>query len=199
MYDLIDERWLKKKPQLGKPSNKVVVTFDDGPSRQLPAILDILGEKSVPAIFFWQTKLLHPLRPWQRVIDEGHEIGSHTINHQNLTKLTFSEQFRQILSSITKIEKITGRKVRYFRPPFGQYNEDTMVILQELGLIPVMWEISSYDWENTAQSEDIINNVVNYTKRDSIILLHETKQTVVVLPKIIDGLRNKGFEFSLLE
>ena len=199
MYDLKDERWLKNVQKLDGFGKKVVLTFDDGPSRQLPAILTILKEKNVLAHFFWQTKLLYPERPWRRVIGDGHEIGSHTVNHKDLTRLTYEEQYRQIKNSVMRIEAISGVRVRYFRPPFGQYNDHTMVILAELNLIPVMWEITSYDWEHKRSPEKIVDNVVSHARDGSIILLHETKQTVLVLPEIIDGLRRRGFKFSLIE
>ena len=199
MYGLTDERWIKNCNQVRTSSEKkVVLTFDDGPSRQLPNILDILREKNVPAMFFWHSNFLFKERPWKRLLEEGHIIGSHAANHKNLGRLTNEQQYKQIKYSIDKIEEITKTKVRYFRPPFGQYTEDTMSILHELDLIPVMWEITSFDWENKSTPENIINNVVEHVQDGSIILLHELKQTVLALPQIINGIRKKGFEFTLL-
>jgi peptidoglycan/xylan/chitin deacetylase (PgdA/CDA1 family) len=198
VYDLRDERWLKNIQQLGIVEKRVVLTFDDGPSRQLPEILKILKEKDVKAYFFWQSRLLYPLRPWKKVIEDGHVIGSHSENHKNLTELTYGEQFQQIKGSVEKIERITGEEVRFFRPPFGQYNENTMDILLKLELIPVMWEISSYDWAHKASPESIVDNVVDHAMDGSIILLHETKQTVKSLPILIDRLKERGFELGLM-
>ncbi|OIJ14399.1 polysaccharide deacetylase [Anaerobacillus alkalilacustris] len=198
MYDLKDERWIKNLKQVKEANKKVVLTFDDGPSRHLNTILNILKEKNVQAIFFWQSKLLYQERPWQRVIDEGHMIASHAHNHKNLVKLTRGEQFRQINNSIRIIENVTGSKVGYFRPPFGQYNEDTMEILKEFELTPIMWEITSYDWENKHTPHKIVCNVVDHIIDGSIILLHELEQTVSILPELIDNIRDKGFEFTLL-
>lgn len=198
MYGLTDERWIKNCNQIGTSKKKVVLTFDDGPSRQLTNILDILKEKNVPAMFFWHSNLLFNERPWRRVFEEGHLIGSHAVNHKNLARLTKEQQYKQIKCSIDKIAGITNTKVRYFRPPFGQYNEDTISILHELDLVPIMWEITSFDWENKNTPENITNNVVEHVQDGSIILLHELKQTVTVLPQIIDGIREKGFEFKLL-
>jgi peptidoglycan/xylan/chitin deacetylase (PgdA/CDA1 family) len=199
VYDLRDDRWLKNIKQLGIIEKRVVLTFDDGPSRQLPEILKILKEKGVQAYFFWQSKLLYPLRPWKKVIEDGHIIGSHGENHKNLTKLSYREQFQQIKGSVEKIERITGEEVQFFRPPFGQYNENTMVILGELGLTPMMWEISSYDWENKRIPEKIVSDVVDHAMDGSIILLHETKQTVKILPILINRLRDRGFEVGLIQ
>ncbi|WNF36224.1 polysaccharide deacetylase family protein [Bacillaceae bacterium IKA-2] len=198
MYDLKDDRWIKNSKQLRPTEKKVILTFDDGPSRHLKTILDILKDKHVQAMFFWQSRILYKQRPWQRVLDEGHQIGAHTHNHKNLLKLKREQQYQQIKNNVDKIEEITRTKVQYFRPPFGQYNEDTLSILSDLGLLPIMWEISSYDWINKTTPEEIVCNVVRHVSEGSIILLHELEQTVKVLPEMIDEIRGRGYEFSLL-
>lgn len=199
VYDLSDDRWVTNVKQIGETTKNVILTFDDGPSRQLDNMLDILDKKKVPAIFFWQSRLLNSSRPWKRVLDGGHKIGTHAHNHTNLTNLSFDEQYRQVKTSINIIEKVTGQKVEYFRPPFGQYNEDTIAILKELQLVPTMWEISSYDWDNKKNPEKIVSNVVDNIIDGSIILLHELKQTAEVLEQLIDEVRQKGFEFTLIK
>lgn len=195
MNDLQDNRWIKNRNQLVATEKKVILTFDDGPSRYLHSILDILREKNTQVIFFWQSRLLYNDRPWKRVIDEGHVIGAHTHNHINLAMLTSDQQYKQIKTNVTQIEKITGVKVQYFRPPFGQYNEDTMCILKELNLVPMMWEISSFDWNNKMTPQRITSNIVENILSGSIILLHELEQTVSVLPELIDKIKEQGFEF----
>ncbi|MET3506353.1 polysaccharide deacetylase family protein [Halalkalibacter oceani] len=195
VYDLQDDRWLTNRNQLTPTRKKVVLTFDDGPGRHLIRILDILAEREAPAMFFWLTRTFYEARPWERVIDEGHIIGSHSHKHQNLCKLTREQQYKQIKTSVKQLEAVTGETIRHFRPPFGQFNEETMDILEELSLLPVMWEISSYDWQLKEQPEKIIDNVVSHIKDGSIILLHELPQTAAVLPDIIDEVRKKGFDF----
>lgn len=198
MYDLKDDRWIKNSKQLRPTEKKVILTFDDGPSRQLNTILDILSDKHVQAMFFWQSQLLYKQRPWKRVLDEGHQIGAHTHKHKNLLKLKREQQYQQIKNNVDKIEEITQTKVQYFRPPFGQYNEDTLSILKDLDLLPILWEITSYDWINKATPKEIVCNVVKHVSMGSIILLHELEQTVAILPELIDEIRERGFEFSLL-
>ncbi|MBM7573625.1 polysaccharide deacetylase family protein [Aquibacillus albus] len=182
------------------PSDKksVVLTFDDGPSSVLTQTLDILKQEDVPAIFFWQSRLLYPLRPWNRVLDEGHKIGTHTINHPNLANLTFDQQYKQLATSVSEIESITGQKVTLFRPPFGQYNRDTIKAAERLGLTTVMWRIAAIDWELKCDPEQIISNVTDHLEDGAIILLHELQQTVQVLPEIVQTIREKGYEFTLL-
>lgn len=176
----------------------MVLTFDDGPSRSLEPILDILKETRVPAIFFWQSRLFYQQRPWRRIFEEGHRLGSHAHSHVNLTKLDREQQFHQIRTSKKLFEKITGEPLTLFRPPFGQYNEDTMRVLEELQLQPIMWDITSYDWEIKQKPELIVENVLNHIREGSIILLHELPQTLEVLPLLIEGIRENGYEFTLL-
>ncbi|MBX9973808.1 polysaccharide deacetylase family protein [Cytobacillus firmus] len=176
----------------------VVLTFDDGPGRVLPEILDILKKENVPAVFFWQSRLLYPQRPWKRVMEEGHQIGTHSSKHSNYVKLTPNEQIQDLLNSKTKIESIIGQGVKLFRPPFGQYNEYTIAAAKQLGLTTIMWRISSMDWELKEQPEQIIANVVENLEDGAIILLHELAQTVEALPGLIAEIRKKGYEFSLL-
>jgi peptidoglycan/xylan/chitin deacetylase (PgdA/CDA1 family) len=183
----------------GHASKKtVVLTFDDGPGRVLPEILDILKKENVPAVFFWQSRLLYPQRPWKRVIEEGHQIGTHSSKHSNYVNLSPHEQVQDLSSSKTKIESIIGQEVKLFRPPFGQYNEHTIAAAKQLGLSTIMWRISAMDWELKEQSEQIIANVIENLEEGAIILLHELTQTVEALPALIAEIRNKGYEFSLL-
>jgi peptidoglycan/xylan/chitin deacetylase (PgdA/CDA1 family) len=176
----------------------VVLTFDDGPSKILPEILDVLHAENVPALFFWQSRLCYPERPWKRVLSEGHKIGTHSIKHLNLTKLCYSKQYQDISQSVKTIESITGEKIKYFRPPFGQYNADTIAAAKELGLTTVMWKIASMDWELKDNSQEIITNVIDYLEDSAIILLHELKQTLHVLPELIQEIKAHGYQFTTL-
>ncbi|MGY4691060.1 polysaccharide deacetylase family protein [Salibacterium sp. K-3] len=189
---------MKNIGQVRSTDNEVVLTFDDGPGRHLEAILDVLQAKNVPAAFFWQTRLLYNERPWKRVIGEGHQIGSHTHTHKNLNGLPKAGQRKQIENSVDTVKDVTDSSVSFFRPPFGQYDEATLEILEEMDLTPVMWEISSYDWMHKKDPDTIVSNVVNHVRDGSIILLHELEQTQAVLPQLIDEIRNKGYQFTLL-
>jgi peptidoglycan/xylan/chitin deacetylase (PgdA/CDA1 family) len=196
VYDSKDSNVLTKVKATKEKS--VVLTFDDGPSKVLPQILDILKDEEVPAMFFWQTRLLFKERPWKRLVEEGHQIGTHTINHPNLTKLNFEQQLKQLQVSVSEIEGITGQKVTYFRPPFGRYNDVTIKAAQQLGLTTVMWRIAAIDWELKCNPEEILSNVIDNLEDGAIILLHELSQTVKVLPEMIRKIKEKGYNFVLL-
>jgi peptidoglycan/xylan/chitin deacetylase (PgdA/CDA1 family) len=184
---------VKKRNEKG-----IVLTFDDGPSKYLDRFLDVLAKEDVSAVFFWQSRLLHHKRPWKRVLEEGHIIGTHSNRHPNLVKLDYDKQMKEIETSKRKIENITSQQVRYFRPPFGQYNKDTIEVASNLQLEFVMWEISSFDWELKHDSNKIIENATSYLQEGSIILLHEFEQTLYALPTLIKKIKEKGFSFSTL-
>jgi peptidoglycan/xylan/chitin deacetylase (PgdA/CDA1 family) len=176
----------------------VVLTFDDGPSRLLPQFLDVLKQEDVPAVFFWQTRLLHPKRPWQRVLEEGHVIGTHTVKHRNLVELTYEQQYEDIKNSISTIEQTTGSKVRFLRPPYGRFNADTLEAAKQLNVTPVMWKVASMDWELKNDSRQLISNVTKNLEDGAVILLHELPQTLDALPDLITAIKEKGYSFKLL-
>lgn len=176
----------------------VVLTFDDGPSRLLPEFLDVLKQEEVPAVFFWQTRLLHPKRPWKRVLDEGHAIGSHSVKHRNLIELSKEEQYKDLKASINSIEQTTGTPVRLFRPPYGRFNADTLEAASQLNVTPVLWKVASMDWELKNNPEQIIANVVDNLENGAVILLHELPQTLEALPSLIAAIKERGYGFTQL-
>lgn len=198
MYDWSNkEIWTNKQNWNKQTSKSLILTFDDGPSSVLVPILDILKKHEVKAMFFWQARLLHKHRPWKRVIDEGHIIGGHSLRHRDLTRLTREEQLHDIWTNKKQIENLTGQKMKYFRPPYGQFNEDTLEVLKELKLIPFLWEVAGLDWEHKKSAEYIVYNIINHSKDGSIILLHELKQTVKILDELLIELKAEGYSFDL--
>ncbi|HEU5141029.1 MAG TPA: polysaccharide deacetylase family protein [Bacillales bacterium] len=192
MYDWQDDRVIVRNEE-----PEVLLTFDDGPTAYLPEMLSVLREKRVQALFFWQSSLLNQDDiPWRQVIDEGHLIGNHAHSHPKLPELSYDEQFEEIGKSKERLERLTGREITRFRPPFGLYNEDTMEIAKKLGLEVVLWQVASWDWKLKENKSQIIENVREHTESGDIVLLHELPQTVKVLPELIDQLRKKGHALS---
>lgn len=191
MYDWQDDRVIirNEKPE-------TLLTFDDGPTEYLPELLSILKKKNVQGLFFWQSSLLKEEVPWRRVLDEGHLIGSHAHSHPKLPDLSYEEQHEEIGNSKRQLERMTGREIRYFRPPYGLYNEDTMKIAKELNLEVVLWQVASWDWQHKTNEHQIVGNVRKYTQSGDVILLHELPQTMKVLPEVILTLREKGIPLA---
>jgi peptidoglycan/xylan/chitin deacetylase (PgdA/CDA1 family) len=191
------EIWTNKRDWGHRSSKSLILTFDDGPSSVLIPILDILNKHEVKAMFFWQSRLLHKHRPWKRMLDDGHIIGGHSLRHRDLTRLSFKEQLHDITSNKRHIEQLTGEQMKYFRPPYGQFNEDTLEVLKELNVIPFLWEVAGLDWEHKENPVHIVHNILNYAEDGSVILLHELKQTVKILDELITELKAEGYSFEL--
>jgi peptidoglycan/xylan/chitin deacetylase (PgdA/CDA1 family) len=199
VYDWNNEEiWTnKKKWEIQSSTPSLILSFDDGPSSALIPILDILKKHEVQAMFFWQSRLLYNNRPWKRVLEEGHIIGGHSLRHGDLTKLSREEQYKDIDQNKKQIEKITGQRIKYFRPPYGRFNEDTLSVLKELKLHPFLWEVAGLDWEHASTPEWIVSNICDHVKDGSVILLHELKQTVKVLEQLLIKLKKDGYQFVL--
>jgi peptidoglycan/xylan/chitin deacetylase (PgdA/CDA1 family) len=198
VYDWKNNKiWTNKQNWDKQTSKSLILTFDDGPSSVLLPILDLLKKHEVKAMFFWQSRLLYKNRPWKRVLDEGHMIGGHSLRHRDLTRLNRDEQFHDISSNKKHIENLTGQNMKYFRTPFGQFNEDTLQVLKQLDAVPFLWEVAGLDWEHKHKPYHIVHNIVNHAKDGSVILLHELRQTVEILDVLLNELKYEGYEFVL--
>ncbi|MDD4569836.1 MAG: polysaccharide deacetylase family protein [Tepidanaerobacteraceae bacterium] len=189
----------------------VALTFDDGPdSVYTPEILDILKERDVRATFFLIGKNVSRYPEIaQRMVMEGHSIGSHTHSHKSLIPLSAKSTYKEIKNAEVAIEEATGIRPTLFRPPRGVYSSYARDLLKEERYTLVLWDLSAVDWAELAPKK-IVANVVNKVKPGSIILLHDSgdlityrggdrHSTVKALPEIIDKLRTQGYEFVTID
>jgi peptidoglycan/xylan/chitin deacetylase (PgdA/CDA1 family) len=181
--------------RLPTTAKEVAITIDDGPSAYTSAILAALKEADVHATFFWiGTKF--PQAP--DVVAQGHLIGTHTVSHPQLTALSGPALRAELANSKTALEAAAHAPVQLFRPPYGAYNAETLKAAQELGLSTILWDVDSRDWALADQPKQIIANVMQQVRPGSIILLHERKQTLAVLPELLTSLKRAGYTFRLL-
>lgn len=178
---------------------KLALSFDDGPGKHTPEILDILKDKNIKATFFMIGENVDPHADFaQRVHDEGHEIGNHTWDHAQLTKLSADAQKDEIQKASDAIKKAVGNvNVHWMRPPYGSFNDDTLNVLSSLGMEKMLWNVDTRDWSGKSAA-DIISSAVGDAKDGSIILMHDgvanSSETAKALPDIISGLQDKGFQ-----
>jgi peptidoglycan/xylan/chitin deacetylase (PgdA/CDA1 family)/spore germination protein YaaH/GT2 family glycosyltransferase len=199
----------------------VALTFDDGPDpRWTPRILDILKARHVPATFFIIGENAITERPLlERMIREGHEIGSHTYTHPNLATVGRTQTLFELNATQRLFQAFTGRTLKLFRAPFFGDAEPTTADevepvreAQDRGYISVGLHVDSEDWQRPGVPA-IVNNVLsrivsapancndsveNQCSRN-IVLLHDSggdrSQTVAALPILIDTLRAHGYQF----
>jgi peptidoglycan/xylan/chitin deacetylase (PgdA/CDA1 family) len=184
---------------------EVALTFDDGPSsKDTPRFLDILKKHNVKATFFVLGKFAEKNTALiSREAAEGHVIGNHTYSHAD-GKMTDLDKIRKEISRTDLIiEKFTGKNEKYFRTPFGYENWRFLSEAEMSKHKIVLWTLDVADWDHTKKEKEMVAKIMRNTKNGSIILLHDgggSREAVIkALPKIITGLRKKGFEFVTVD
>ena len=176
---------------------KVAISFDCAWGiDHTDALLDIMEQNEIRCTFFAVQFWVENYPEYvQKIIDAGHELGTHSRTHPYMSKLSKDEIVSELKTSSAAIEKITGKKVTLFRPPYGDYNNLLIDTCAELGLYPIQWDVDSLDWKNLSGSE-IAMRIVNSAKNGSIILCHNNGlHTAEALPIIFSTLKNRGYEF----
>jgi peptidoglycan-N-acetylglucosamine deacetylase len=197
----------------GDKAHELALTFDDGPDADwTPKILDTLKAKGVHASFFvvGENAQANPDLV-QRILAEGHDIGNHTFTHPNLGEMSDALITLEINATQRLVEALTGRSMRLFRAPFLGDAEPTtsdeivpIEIAQSMGYVTVGLHVDPSDWLRPS-SDVIVDRVLaqvsdpNPDIRGHIILLHDSggdrSETLAAVPKLIDALRAKGYEF----
>lgn len=183
----------------GSASSKLIaLTFDDGPnSTTTPQILDILKQNKVLGTFFMLGKMVdaNPTMA-KRVQAEGHEIGSHTYNHQYLGKLSAADLKLEVNAADKAIYEATGVLPKLLRPPYGAI---TAAGAKVAGKAIIQWDIDSLDWKlNNATA--VIQTVQKQIQNGGIILMHDIHtDTVQALPTLIVQLKNQGYQFVTID
>lgn len=161
-------------------AREIALTFDDGPNdAATPQLLEVLARYNVHATFFMIGDFARQRPELVRdVAAAGHLIGNHTMTHPKLS-LTPAPRVRQELEECSAVlEDITGERIEFFRPPFGARRPVVLRIARQLGLTPVMWNVTGFDW-NPIGADAILGNLNagilknRERERGSNLLLHD--------------------------
>jgi peptidoglycan/xylan/chitin deacetylase (PgdA/CDA1 family) len=193
---LLHSRASDRKTEDVKP--RVALTFDDGPHPvYTPELLDGLKERQAKATFFVVGKNIEGHEDIIRRMDEeGHLIGNHTYDHVKITGMPPEQACAQITKTSSLIEKITGKKTEYIRPPFGAWDKTLDCGFE---MFPVLWSIDPLDW-TTKNTDTVVQKVLDAAEEDSIILLHDFYgSSVEAALRIVDALQEQGYEFVTVD
>ncbi len=212
--------------QYGAQPKQVAITFDDGPDPvYTPRMLDVLRRENATATFFMiglQAEKFPGIA--ERVYKDGHAIGNHTFTHPDISEV--SQRYIDFELNVTErlfASKI-GVKPLYFRPPYSIDQEPDVAeqvrpieAVQKLGYITVGSKIDPNDWQRGRTADQIVESVLDQANRfavsgckvhqpqicGNVILLHDgggdRDATVAALPRIIEGLRQQGFQIVSVE
>lgn len=176
---------------------KIAISFDCAWGvEHTDALLKAMEQNDVRCTFFavqfWVEKYPEYV---EKIVKAGHEMGTHSRTHSYMSKLSKAEICDELSTSSAAIEKLTGKKVTLFRPPYGDYNNLLIESCREQNLYPIQWDVDSLDWKNLS-AQEIALRVVNGAKSGSIILCHNNGlHTAEALPMIFSTLQNRGYTF----
>ncbi|MFD7155855.1 polysaccharide deacetylase family protein [Kribbella sp. NPDC059898] len=170
------------------------LTFDDGPDPTwTPQVLATLAKYGAHATFFELGEMQeeHPgLR--DQVLAAGNAIGSHSISHPQLTKLSAAQRHHQIFD---------GPRSTCFRPPYGATNAKVRADIKAAGMVQVLWDVDPRDWARPGTSV-IAHNILTHAKSGRIVLMHDgggnRAQTVAALEQVLPVLKAQGYTFPAM-
>jgi peptidoglycan/xylan/chitin deacetylase (PgdA/CDA1 family) len=175
----------------GDDPSEVALTFDDGPNdAATPRLLEVLARHGAHATFFAMGSFARQQPEIVRqIVAAGHLLGNHTMSHPKLSVQPAARVRQELADCNAVLEDITGVPIQYFRPPFGARRPYVLRAARELGLTPVLWNVTGYDWKPIGV-DGILRNLEAGIARNrrrglgSNLLLHDGGQTAMGLPRI---------------
>lgn len=193
-------RWIYPKAiwRMDQHDHSVYLTFDDGPiPESTPFILDTLKEYGAKATFFMVGENVlryHDL--YNRIVEEGHQVGNHTFHHLGSLKhmaITYGQDVSMANELI---------KAHLFRPPHGCMTHMEYLFLRRRYRI-VMWDLVTRDYSKWMTADDVVANVKKYARNGSIITFHDSLKSIEklhkALPESLEWLISQGYTFKVFD
>ena len=191
---------------VGDDDDKVIyLTFDAGYENGCTAqILDTLKEYRIPAAFFLVGDYMERNPDLvRRMVDEGHTVGNHTMNHPDMSRLTGAAFAKEVTELEALFRDITGADLpKYYRPPQGLYSQENLEAAKDLGYKTVFWSLAYVDWNNDKQptAEYAFSKLLPRTHNGAVVLLHSTSKTnAAILDELLTRWKDMGYRFGTLE
>jgi peptidoglycan-N-acetylglucosamine deacetylase len=190
---------------LSRGTRQLALTYDDGPNDPHTfRLLEVLAKHSIRATFFLIGRYVRQ-RPdiVRELVKAGHVLGNHTFTHPVLSLKSSAEIRKELTDCRAALHDAVGEHSNLFRPPFGARRPAVLRMARELGLEPVMWNVTGYDW-NAPQAAVIEGKCARQIRGGDVILLHDgghkqmgadRSQTVLATDHLIARYKSAGYEF----
>ena len=130
----------------------------------------------------------------KKIYEAGHELASHSNTHPHSNDLSYEKNIEELEKSNDKIEKITGKRTKIYRAPYGEYNNIVIKATKDKGYYPIQWSLDTLDYTSLT-GDEMWKRLDGNLKNGDIILSHNgTKHTAESLDMLITNIKNKGFE-----
>jgi peptidoglycan/xylan/chitin deacetylase (PgdA/CDA1 family) len=190
---------------LPRGSRQIALTYDDGPNDpHTLRLLEVLAKHSIHATFFLIGRYVRQCPEIAReIVRAGHVVGNHTFTHPLLTFKNEAEIRQELSQCRSALQDAIGEPSNLFRPPFGGRRPAVLRVAHELGMQPVMWNVTGYDWK-ASPAAAIERKVARQISGGDVILLHDgghkqmgadRSQTVIATDRMIARYKADGYEF----
>ena len=174
----------------------IALTFDDGPSKHTWTIVDALKAHNARATFFLLgNRVSTHQAAIDYILDNHNEIGSHSVAHKNLAKIsTESELIAQIRPVDEIMQSQHGYAIKLFRVPYGSKNDQVQQVLKAEGKIMVGWSVDPCDWK-VRDKQKVVDHILNTVKDGDIILMHDIyESTAEAVVELVPALQAQGYQ-----
>lgn len=173
------------------------LTFDDGPGRYTPQLLDVLRRNRARATFFLLGKYVARHPALARLELRYGVAGTHSWDHPKLTDVSAEQLDFQLRHPKLVMQRLLKRKIRLFRPPFGAHDEAVDAGVQALNMLQVLWNVDSGDASqaSTPSAAEIAQHLTDRIRPGAIVLMHENiigAPSIEALETVLPALRARG-------
>lgn len=180
-----------------REDKKIGLTFDAAwENSNTQELIDILDDGGAKATFFvtgdWCDRYPDDVK---QLHDAGHEIENHSNAHPHPAGMNVNDLIDDTKECSRKIKMLTGEEPRFYRAPYGEYDDNLLTTMDGMGLKTIQWDVDSVDWKKNS-ANDIKKKVLKNVKSGSILLFHnDLENTTEALPDIIKTLTDQGYKF----
>ena len=180
------------------------LTFDEGyENGYTESILNTLRDNSVHAAFFvTEAYIRQNPELTKRMKDEGHVVANHSVNHPSMPTLDYETAVAEIQGTAASLEEHTGHKMDlFFRPPMGEFSEQSLYITRQQGYKTIFWSMAYQDWyvDNQPGADVAYEHVTDNAHPGAVILLHAVSESnAEALDSILKDLKSEGYRFGSL-
>ncbi|CAM3146729.1 polysaccharide deacetylase family protein [Paenibacillus lupini] len=179
----------------GNPNKKMIAIMVNVAwgNEYLPAILNTFDKENVKATFFLDGSWLKKYPDVAKQIQErGHEISNHAYSHPDMKTLSRQNAYTQISRTEDLLKGTLGVQNKWFAPPSGSYNQMTVQVAEEQGLMTVLWTIDTVDWRKPSP-DWIIQKISSKLEPGALILMHPTSSSRDALLGMIREAKRQGY------
>ena len=193
LEDLEPEPVYRGNPE--KPMVALLINVAWG-NEYIPTMLEVLEKHKLTSTFFFDGSWVKNNPELAKSIkNAGHEIGNHAYSHPDLSGYSTAQTTEELEKTNDVIQETLGVKPKWFAPPSGSFNANTVQVARQLGMQTILWTVDTVDWRKP-ETWEMVNRVVGKVENGSMILMHPTQPTAEGLDKIITDIKAKGYELG---